>query len=306
MVRDGHMEIIKTQSLFKYFGDVTATHDISITVDKGEIYGFLGLNGAGKTTLIRILLGMIKPGSGSIKLFGKEFTRQFDQWNDIGYLVETPHAYPNLSVVENLKVHYKLRQLHDPSLINKAIEHMRLTQFRNRKAKVLSLGNQQRLGLAKALMHQPKLLMLDEPINGLDPEGIVEIRELLKDMATSGTTIFLSSHILGEISKLAHRIGIIHEGRLIKELTTSQLHDQLIKKLIVKTWDNAKASEQFKSKNWETHFNNNGEIEILNKEAIDHPEQVSKMLVEVGLPPQKIDVFTEDLEMYFLRTIKNS
>ncbi|HEX5002621.1 MAG TPA: ATP-binding cassette domain-containing protein, partial [Bacteroidia bacterium] len=213
------MEIITTTSLTKYFGTTAATDNISVHVNEGEIYGFLGLNGAGKTTLIRMLLGMIKPDSGSVRLFGKPVSRDFDIWNEVGYLVETPHGYPNLSVNENLQVYYQLRRLKKPAWVDEIICKLKLEKYRHKKEKFLSLGNKQRLGLAKALVHQPKLLILDEPINGLDPEGIVEVRSLLLELAAKGTTIFLSSHILGEISKLAHRIGIIHRGRLVKELT---------------------------------------------------------------------------------------
>lgn len=298
------MEIIKTTTLTKRFGSTVATDNISIHVKHGEIYGFLGLNGAGKTTLIRMLLGMIKPDSGTIKLFDKQLTPHFRQWNDIGYLVETPYSYPNLSVYENLNVIYKLRQLSNPNTIDSIIEKLKLTKYRNIKASALSLGNQQRLGLAKALIHNPKLLILDEPINGLDPEGIVEVRELLIDLAKSGSTIFLSSHILGEISKLANRIAIIHEGKLIKELTTQALSNQIIKKILVQTTDNKKAMQHLQNSNYlvaQTHTN---EIEIRNHEALEHPELISKLLTENGLPPKQIFLFTEDLEMYFLRTIK--
>ncbi len=217
------MEIISTKSITKRFGTTAALDNISIHVNQGEIYGFLGLNGAGKTTLIRVLLGMIKPDKGYLALFGKTLAANFDQWNDIGYLVETPYSYPNLTVAENLKVYYHLRQLSKPKLIADSITKLKLTQYAHTKAKHLSLGNQQRLGLAKALMHEPKLLILDEPINGLDPEGIVEVRNLLKELAHKGTTILLSSHILSEISKIANRIAIIHNGRLIQELTTKEL-----------------------------------------------------------------------------------
>jgi len=275
-------------------------------VKEGEIYGFLGLNGAGKTTLIRMFLGMIKPDKGNIRLFNKQLTPQFNQWNDIGYLVETPYSYPNLSVADNLKVYYKLRQLTNPTLIDDIIEKLKLTNYKNKKANVLSLGNQQRLGLAKALMHKPKLLILDEPINGLDPEGIVEVRELLKDLANSGSTIFLSSHILGEISKIASRIGIIHQGKLVKELTIKELTDQLIKKIVVKTSDNWKAAQELSEANYKAVITNNDEIEITNSEAIANPENISKLLVEKNLAPQQVYLFTEDLEMYFLRTIRNS
>lgn len=299
-------DIIQTNLLTKNFGETSASDRISVHVKEGEIYGFLGLNGAGKTTLIRMLLGMIKPDNGDITLFGKKLTSQFDQWNDIGYLVETPYSYPNLSVKENLKVYYKLRQLIDPNLIDEIIEKLKLTNYKDKKAKVLSLGNQQRLGLAKALMHKPKLLILDEPINGLDPEGIVEVRELLKELANSGSTIFLSSHILGEISKVANRIGIIHQGRLVKELTINELTDQLIKKIIVNTGDNELALKELLSHKYNAVLTSNYEIEITSGEAISKPELISKLLVEKKLPPKKVFLYTEDLEMFFLRTIKNN
>lgn len=128
------MQIIRTNSLTKHFGTTTATDSISIQVDQGEIYGFLGLNGAGKTTLIRILLGMIKPDKGGVMLFGKQLTPGFDQWNDIGYMVETPCSYPNLTVKENLNIYYKLRQLKDPLLIDLIIGKLRLSHYRNVKA----------------------------------------------------------------------------------------------------------------------------------------------------------------------------
>ncbi len=196
-------EDIRTESLSKHFGEVKAVDEVSVHVRRGEIYGCLGLNGAGKTTLIRMLLGMIRPNNGKVRLMGKELTRNFDLWNQVGYLEETPHAYPNLSVEENLRVCYTLRQLDRPALTGQIIEKLKLAKYRHVKAKNLSLGNQQRLGLAKALMHRPRLLLLDEPVNGLDSEGIVEVRELLLEMAAGGTTIFLSSHLLAEVSKLA-------------------------------------------------------------------------------------------------------
>lgn len=298
------MEIIRTNSLTKRFGATVATDNISINVRQGEIYGFLGLNGAGKTTLIRMLLGMIKPDMGEVLLFGKQLSSQFKHWNNVGYLVETPHAYPNLSVYENLKVIYKLRQLNSPNAINNIVEKLKLTKYIHTKANALSLGNQQRLGLAKALMHNPKLLILDEPINGLDPEGIVEVRELLTQLAKNGSTIFLSSHILGEISKLANRIAIIHEGKLIKELTTQELSKQIIRKVLVQTTDNTKAIHYLQNSNYSVAQTDINEIEIINSEALERPELISKLLTEKGVPPKQIFLYTEDLERYFLRTIK--
>jgi len=230
------MNVIQTTGLSKAYGKTTAVDNVSIHVREGEIYGFLGLNGAGKTTLIRLLLGLIKPDKGSILLFNQKINRASEQWNKVGYMVETPYSYPNLSVQENLEVYLRLRGLREKNRIKQVIEVLKLGQYKTVKAKHLSMGNNQRLGLAKALLHEPKLLILDEPINGLDPAGIVEIREFLKELVQQkGSTIFLSSHILSEISRLATLIGIVHQGKLIKEINTSDLDSQIIKKILVNT-----------------------------------------------------------------------
>ncbi len=300
------MNIIQTYDLTKTFGDTIAVDYISINVREGEIYGFLGLNGAGKTTLIRLLLGMIKPDSGSISLFGQNAKQGSDIWNNVGYLVETPYAYPNLTVKENLEVFYQLRGLNDRKQIDKIISVLQLDQYKNKKAKYLSLGNSQRLGLAKALLHNPKLLILDEPINGLDPAGIVEVREFLKDLVKNhNTTIFLSSHILSEISKVATRVGIVHEGKLIKEINTSELEDQIIKKLCVNTNENQKALQILNENGFNASINGNGLIESTEINAIQKPELISALLVKYNVPPKMISVFEEDLEAYFLRMIKS-
>lgn len=300
------MNIIETYNLTKHFGDTKAVDDVSIHVRTGEIYGFLGLNGAGKTTAIRLLLGMIKPDSGYVSLFGKNLKQASDLWNEVGYLVETPYSYPNLSVRENLEVIYRLRGLKDKNRIDRIIKVLQLTSYQDKKAKYLSMGNNQRLGLAKALMHQPKLLILDEPINGLDPAGIVEIREFLEDLVQNqGTTIFLSSHILSEISKLATRIGIVHQGKLIKELNTNLLEQQIIKKLCINTTDNQHAFETLVGKGLSGSINNNGWIEMTDVQAISYPETIASLLVNSGFPPKMLNVFEEDLEAYFLRIIGN-
>ncbi|HPE77950.1 MAG TPA: ABC transporter ATP-binding protein [Draconibacterium sp.] len=300
------MNIIQTYDLTKTFGDTNAVDHISINVREGEIYGFLGLNGAGKTTLIRLLLGMINPDSGSVSLFGQNAKQGSDIWNEVGYLVETPYSYPNLTVKENLEVFYQLRGLNDRNQIDKIISVLQLDQYKNKKAKHLSLGNNQRLGLAKALLHNPKLLILDEPINGLDPAGIVEVREFLKDLVKNhNTTIFLSSHILSEISKVATRIGIVHEGKLIKEINTNELEDQIIKKLCINTNENQKALQILKDNGFKASINGNGLIESTESNAIQQPELISALLVKHNVPPKMISVFEEDLEAYFLRMIKS-
>ncbi len=300
------MNIIQTENLTKKFGDTIAVDDVSINVRKGEIYGFLGLNGAGKTTTIRLLLGMIKSDSGTISLFGQKVEPASQIWNNVGYLVETPYSYPDLTVKENLEVFYQLRGLKDKNQIDRIISVLQLEQYRNKKAKYLSLGNCQRLGLAKALIHNPKLLILDEPINGLDPAGIVEIREFLKDLVKNhNTTIFLSSHILSEISKVATRIGIVHNGRLIKEINTNELEHQIIKKLCINTFDNRKALQLLNDKDYSASINELGLIESIDSKAINQPENISTLLVNSELPPKMLNVFEEDLEAYFLRMIGN-
>jgi ABC-2 type transport system ATP-binding protein len=299
------MNVIETEHITKRFKTLTALDNISIQVREGEIYGFLGLNGAGKTTLIRILLGMIKPRNGTVTLFGRKLDKKFELWNNIGYLVETPYSYPNLSVSENLAVYHALRQLQDKHEIANIIEKLNLSRYAHTKANHLSLGNAQRLGLAKALMHRPKLLILDEPVNGLDPEGIIEVRELLQTLAKDGTTIFLSSHILGEISKLADRIAIIHQGKLLEELNGEELSGRLMKKLLVKTGENGRAVKYLCNENYNAVVNGD-EIEITGQKAITKPEEISRLLVEKGLPVKQIYLFTEDLEHYFIRTVEGT
>ncbi|HYX08539.1 MAG TPA: ABC transporter ATP-binding protein, partial [Bacteroidales bacterium] len=235
-------ETIKTEGLSKQYRDVEAVSDLSISVRKGEIYGFLGLNGAGKTTTIRMLLGMIRPGAGKAYINGKRIhAGNGDLWTNTGHMVEIPYAYPNLTVRENLDIVRRLRSL-PVSSIDDVIGLLRLTPYAHRKAKNLSLGNAQRLGLAKALIHHPSILILDEPANGLDPAGIYEIRELLIELARKqGATIFVSSHILGEVSKFASRIGIIHEGKLLQELDAGQLAALCNKRLLVGAANHEKA-----------------------------------------------------------------
>lgn len=300
------MVIIKTDFLTKQFGPVVAVQNFSIKVQRGDIYGFVGLNGAGKTTFIRMLLGMIKPKYGNIYLFEKKLTNNFQLWNDIGYMVEAPRAYPNLSVKENLQVYFKLRQLKNKATITEILDKLQLEIYRDVKAKNLSQGNLQRLGLAKALLHRPKLLILDEPINSLDPSGIVEVRQLLKELVAEGTTIFLSSHILGEISKICNRIGIIHKGKLINELYSSQLEMQLKPKLLVNTLNNIEVMEMLRSKGHDVDQRNDRALEIFDGDAISAPERISQFLCEAGYPPTHISVHREDLEEYFLRTITTS
>jgi ABC-2 type transport system ATP-binding protein len=298
------MSILNVLSVTKRYGTTVAVDQVSLAVTEGEIYGFLGLNGAGKTTMIRMLLGMIGPDRGSVALFGRPVGRLFDAWNEVGYLVETPYAYPNLSVSENLDVFYRLRRLDRPAAVETIIQQLRLDVYRDTPARHLSLGNRQRLGLAKALLHRPRLLILDEPTNGLDPAGIVEVRALLAGWAAAGATVFLSSHILGEIAKLATRIGIIHRGRLVRELQVKDLSGQLIKKVLADTADNGRALEILRAEGHPAELSGEGILEINGERAIARPEILTSLLTAHGLPPRQLFTDTEDMEHFFLRVIR--
>src|SRR5215813_15209623 len=234
---------ISADGLTKRYGAFCAVEDVSLRVGRGEIYAFLGLNGAGKTTTIRMLLGMIRPSAGVAFLLGTPVHADARElWAQVGYLVETPHAYPELTVRENLEVFRRLRGLRDEHIVERIIERLALTAYADRRAGTLSLGNAQRLGLAKALLHDPALLLLDEPANGLDPAGVVEVRDLLRELAHEhGVTIFLSSHLLGEVARIATRFGVIHQGRLVEELSATEMEHQRTRWLVVDARDRAGA-----------------------------------------------------------------
>jgi ABC-2 type transport system ATP-binding protein len=296
---------ITTVGLTKHFGDVTAVENLSLKIHSGEIYGFLGLNGAGKTTTIRMLLGMIKPSSGSVTLFGINVHPGITSiWQRVGYMVETPHSYPDLTVQENLEIVRRLRCLSDTDAVRKIMEKLGLMQYANRHARTLSLGNAQRLGLAKALMHHPDLLILDEPANGLDPAGIVEIRNLLRGLAsTDRVTIFVSSHILSEVARLATRIGVIHEGKLVKEIDTGELAEQEDKYLEVDVHDVGTALLALRKTGITAKSNGQNTLIITGKDTLKHPEEVATILVQAGSPPSRLTIERGDLESYFLKLV---
>jgi|SRR5271157_324103 len=299
------IEVIKTDNLTKHYGDVRAVDGISLSVKKGEIYGFLGLNGAGKTTTIRMLLGMINSTAGSASLCGKKVSAgSYGLWENVGYLVEIPYSYPELTVRENLEMVRRLRGIPDKRSVQTVMEKLQLISYRDRKAKDLSLGNAQRLGLAKALIHEPNILILDEPTNGLDPVGIVEIREMFRDLALNhGVTIFISSHILGEISRLATRIGIIHQGRMVQEINTDQLEHLMRKRLLIDARDQKAAQARLIKEGYTVNISSDGVLEIKDENAISSPEAIATLLVNAGLPPTLLRVEEEDLESYFLRAV---
>lgn len=298
--------MIRTENLSKHYRKLKAVDNVSISVRKGEIYGFLGLNGAGKTTTIRMLLGLVNPTAGASYLDNiKVNPANHSMWTNVGYLVEVPYAYPDLTVRENLEIIRRLRLIKDAHAVDRIIENLKLGQYSDVVARNLSLGNAQRLGLAKALIHDPEILILDEPANGLDPEGIFEIREMLTDLAENkGVTVFISSHILGEISKFATRIGIIHEGKLLHESSVLEMEALRKKCLKVKTSD-LNGTRTLLEKNGHTSVvSEAGLLELQGAEAISYPDKIAALLVNSGMPPTLLIVEEEDLETFFLRVIK--
>jgi ABC-2 type transport system ATP-binding protein len=296
---------IAAAGLTKSFGSFKAVSDLSLNIKKGEIYGFLGLNGAGKTTTIRMLLGMIRPSAGEVRIFGTLVQPGLSQiWQRVGYMVETPHAYPDLTVRENLESIRRLRKLNNPDAVENIISKLGLTRDAGRRARTLSLGNAQRLGLAKALIHHPDLLILDEPANGLDPAGIAEIRNLLQDLALNrGVTIFMSSHILGEVTRLATRLGIIHRGKLIKELNAGELLAEEQQHLLVDIRDASAAVAALQQAGIAAQSAGLNSLIITDKKALERPDEIATLLVRAGSPPTKLLVERRDLESYFLSLV---
>jgi ABC-2 type transport system ATP-binding protein len=295
---------IETNNLTKRYGDVVAVKSVDLRVKQGEIYGFLGLNGAGKTTTIRALLGMIRPSEGNVRVLDEVVgPHGRGPWARVGYLVESPSAYPELSVRENLGIARRLHRISDSHATSRVIEQLGIAAYADRKAGTLSTGNLQRLGLARALLHEPELLILDEPANGLDPAGVVEIRELLASLASEkGVTIFMSSHILTEVDRLATRIGIIHMGSLIEELDTEALEALRSKRLEIRTLDLQAAQSCLQSAGYKYSLKN-GIFRLEDSYATEHPEAIARMLVNAGIPLTRLAVEHQDLEDYFLQLI---
>jgi len=293
---------IETNNLTKNYRDVRAVDSVNLRVKPGEIYGFLGLNGAGKTTTIRALLGMIRPSAGNVKVLDQAVgPNGRGPWAQVGHLVESPSAYPELTVRENLEIARRLHRVADSGATSRVIEQLGVASYAGRKAGTLSTGNLQRLGLARALLHEPELLILDEPANGLDPAGVIEIRELLTSLARDkGVTIFMSSHILTDVDRLATRVGIIHTGKLIEELDTDALEKLRSKRLEIKARNLEAAQSCLQSAGYKFTLNNET-ILIEDAQAIEHPEDIVHMMVDAGAPPTRLAVEQQNLEDHFMQ-----
>lgn len=300
--RERHGAAIAMEGLTKHYKEVRAVQELSLNIRHGEVYCFLGRNGAGKTTTIRMMLGLIKPTAGSVSLLGRDLRSEREAaLSSTGYLVESASAYPNLTVRENLDIHRRLRGL-PADAVEEVMVCQHLEAYAERRAGRLSLGNKQRLSLARALLGSPRILVLDEPTNGLDPAGIVEIRELLKTLAhDKGVTVFLSSHILGEIAHLADRIGIIHQGRLVEEISGIELSVSRPSGVEIIVSDVSVAAQALAESLGVTAVTGTtpGALTILDRNV--RPEDIARTVVNAGVSLLRLCSVSENLEARFMR-----
>lgn len=236
--------IIETRQLTKVYGEQTAVNKVNLHVQKGRIYGLLGRNGAGKTTIMKMILGLTSLTSGEVDVFSQNIKGNEKRlYPRIGAIIETPGFYPNLTGAENLEIFAKLRGTSNPNAIKNALEVVGLPYKDKKIFSKYSLGMKQRLGIANAILHDPELLILDEPTNGLDPIGIAEVRKFIRDLCVEqGKTVLISSHILSEIALLADDIGIIHNGILLEESSLKELQKKNSKYILLQVSDTAKAT----------------------------------------------------------------
>lgn len=302
--------VIETYGLSKKYSNELVVNSIDMHVEKGKIYGLLGKNGAGKTTTMCMLLNLTYPSSGDIFLFGKNPKRYPKEiYSKIGSIIETPGFYENLTAYENLKIIAKLRGNYNPGNIKLVLEMVNLDGETSKKFKDFSLGMKQRLGIAAAIMHSPELLILDEPINGLDPFGIKEIRDLLKRLSHEfGITILISSHILSEIENIADVIGFMDKGVLIEEFTKEELYNKLNKHVEFEVSDVNLAikilSDLGLKENIDFTFTDNGKILLYSN--LELRDKFNELFVNSGIGVNKVNLCEENLEDFFTRIVSNT
>lgn len=297
--------VLKTYNITKKYGEQLAVDNVNMTIKKGDIYGFIGQNGAGKTTLIRLITGLIHKSGGEIELLGANEENELNKARTmVGSLIESPSFYTNMTARENLEVSRLVRNIPGKKCIDEVLELVGLKDVEKKKVKNFSLGMRQRLGIANALMGNPKLLILDEPINGLDPMGIVEIRELLKKInKEKDMTILISSHILSELSELATTYGIISNGKLIEEITAKQLSEKCRQYIDLKVDDTARAvillERELGISDYEILEDSN--IKVFSN--LDNVGEVNSLLSRSGIIVESISVKGENLEEYFMNKV---
>jgi len=290
--------LIETRGLTRRFATQLAVNNLNLSVPAGGVYGFLGPNGAGKTTAIRMLLGLIRPNAGEVRLFGQSVTGNHQSlMRRVGALVEAPSLYPHLTGRENLEVTRRL--LGSPrSSIDVALDTIKLTKDANRRVREYSLGMRQRLGLALALLNKPELLILDEPTNGLDPAGIHEMRDLIRRLPEEfGVTVFLSSHLLSEVEQIASHIGIVHEGSLLFQGTLADLQAKQQTQLTVGVKQLEQAINFLNAAGWSVQRRVD-ELLNVSARAPEDAVEINRLLVE-----QRLDVFHLSLAQASLEDI---
>lgn len=297
------MEILKTSNLTKTYKNKNAVSSLNMCINKGDIYGFIGKNGAGKTTTIKMIVGLSQPTSGNLTLFEDKSLSKGRR--KIGTVIEAPAFMPNLTARQNMYIQWKLLGNKNKAIIDEMLKLVGLQDVGKKKVKNFSLGMKQRLGIAMTLMGEPEFLVLDEPTNGLDPAGIVEVRELLLKLnREEGLTILISSHILSELSKLATRIGIIHEGVLLEEFPIEELDKRCKSKLEVVVNDVEKAATILKEQLNITDYKilNDTTIEIY--DLSNDSGVINSTLAKNDIIVNSISTSHADLEEYFLNIIK--
>lgn len=293
--------ILETRGLTKIYGKKRAVSDLNLRIRKGDIYGFIGRNGAGKSTTLKMISNLAKPTQGEVLFQGRSRKEMNDLKGRIGCLIETPGIFPNMTAYENLKAKCIYMGVKGDDYINYLLETVSLTDTGKKTTKNFSLGMKQRLGIALALVGDPDILLLDEPINGLDPQGIAEMRELIfKLNREHNITLMVSSHILEELSKVATRYGIIHNGELIKELSHDELMEQCSECILLKTPDPKLAVPVLDKMGFTKYTMTDSET----VEIYEQPEAISEItsvLTNNGIIIGGISKKSESVEDYFLR-----
>lgn len=293
--------IIETRGLTKKYGNQTSVSNLNIHVKKGRIYGLLGRNGAGKTTTMRMLLGLTQPTSGEVQIFGKTLVNNEKTiLPRIGSLIESPGFYQNLTATENLKIFADLRGLKKAGCIKEALNLVNLPYGDKKLFSQYSLGMKQRLAIALAIMHNPQVLILDEPINGLDPIGIAEVRSFIRELCDSyGKTIIISSHILSEISLLADDIGIIDRGVLLEEESLKELEEKNAKYIHFITSNAKKAAQVIESLFQTKNVKITDEYNLYLYDTVLPVAKINRTIIESGIDIKELHLCEETLEDYF-------
>lgn len=296
---------IETRGLTRLFGDLRAVDSVDLSIEPGTIYGFLGRNGAGKTTLIRMLLGLIGPTSGDVALLGRPVDSRGGRagpWSRVGYLVDGPGLYPQMSTADHLGLAAAYRRLPEAAA-RTVTERLALGPYLGVRAGRLSMGNRQRLALAMALIHDPDLLILDEPTNGMDPAGVVEIRALLLDAARRGTTVFMSTHIVTELARTADRIGIIDSGRLVDTIDRQRLQELGRPRLILTMGTPELASTAMAALAADGYpaTGQGTTVTCTDPRALEFPDAIVTILVHAQAAPRGVLIEQDTLEEHFLK-----